>query len=531
MRFNGTSGWVWMPRLIGVGIVAAIGTSVLAASAYAPVASGMPAAHGHDAAAWPRSDDAHEDTASGNKPDKALDEKADKASGKTESNPKAAEDAKSASKDKNGKQDKGTPKAKDPSEKDEKEDSDKQAESEKSKSDKEKSEKETSSKEKSDKTKPEKTKSDKAKPKKAKPDKAKPKKAKPEKTESDKTKSDKATPDQRTSKTRAGKPAAAGAAGRATTTTRQKGQLKLDPAIQARIDQLVGHRRAGRAAASTRSGAHAPVGGDAKARSGAEQDAKAAPWRPGQPRPAQPHQPTPPKPKPTAPPAAGADQDQIVPVPSDAGRAPPGKPDDTADAGSAAADEADDAPLLPEEDTRPPEARTYRFSIKNGTHAQLLDGFARQAGIPIIGAPPHGQVQDLVTTEEMSYDAALNRVRMLLFKFKPNEPYWLKRYEDHFEVIRVNDMLRLLEPWQMFASVEDFRAADFPSEGLALVVYTPTSGSVSDLEMVRDFLPDYVRVTAIPDKNQLTIFALSRDIEKYLGLIDFFTGGGDGDVR
>ncbi|MCH7595400.1 MAG: hypothetical protein IID35_02480, partial [Planctomycetes bacterium] len=57
---------------------------------------------------------------------------------------------------------------------------------------------------------------------------------------------------------------------------------------------------------------------------------------------------------------------------------------------------------------------------------------------------------------------------------------------------------------------------------IVLVIYTPTTGSVAALKTIRDFLPDYVRVTPLEDQNRVTIFALVSDIEKYIELIDFF---------
>jgi type II secretory pathway component GspD/PulD (secretin) len=176
----------------------------------------------------------------------------------------------------------------------------------------------------------------------------------------------------------------------------------------------------------------------------------------------------------------------------------------------------------------PPEERTYEFSIKDGTYEQLLEGFSRQTGVGLLGEPPKGKVS-FVTTETMTFKQAMNRIRMLLFKYKPLEPYWLMYQEGYLEVIRVTDIYRYLPREQMFASVEAFREANLPDEELALVVYTPTSGSVSDLEDLRDFMPDYVRIA--PNNNSMTIFALVKDINKYLGLIDFWTGVGIDDPR
>ncbi len=180
--------------------------------------------------------------------------------------------------------------------------------------------------------------------------------------------------------------------------------------------------------------------------------------------------------------------------------------------------------IAPVESSIPPEQREYGFSIKDGTYEDLIAGFARQTGLGVIGDAPKDGKCTFITTEKLTFDSALARVRMLLFNYKPNEPYWILREENNLKVVRVTDVYRILSRDRMFSSVDEFRRAGLSVDELALVIYTPKSGSVADLRQVRDFLPDYVRVTPLEDQNRVSIFALVSDIEKYLGLIDFFAG-------
>ncbi|MEK7732104.1 MAG: hypothetical protein AAB363_09650, partial [Planctomycetota bacterium] len=180
--------------------------------------------------------------------------------------------------------------------------------------------------------------------------------------------------------------------------------------------------------------------------------------------------------------------------------------------------------IAPAESDVPPEARMYGFSIKDGTYEQLIEGFARQTGLGVIGdAPKDGKVT-FVSTETLTFDQALARVRMLLFRYKPHEPYWIYRNATNLEVSKVNDIYRILDRNRMFRSLDDYRAANLSSDELALVVYTPKSGSIAALKQVRDWLPDYVRVTPLDEQNSVTIFALVSDIEKYLWLLDWISG-------
>jgi len=182
--------------------------------------------------------------------------------------------------------------------------------------------------------------------------------------------------------------------------------------------------------------------------------------------------------------------------------------------------------IAPAEDNTPPEDRMYGFAIKNGTYAQLVEGFARQTGLGVIGNAPTGQVT-FVTNEKLTFDQALGRIRMILFNFKSHEPYWLYRTPTHLQITRVTDFYRILPLKRMYPSVEAFREAHLPDDEIALVVYTPKAGSVANLNQLRDWLPDYVRISALGDQNRLTIFGLVTDIDKYLDLIKLFPGEGD----
>lgn len=171
----------------------------------------------------------------------------------------------------------------------------------------------------------------------------------------------------------------------------------------------------------------------------------------------------------------------------------------------------------------PPEERTYVFSIKEGSYRHLLDAFARMTDLGMVGDGPRDGKVTLVSAQAMTFKEAFARVRMLLFRYKPHEPFWLIQHETHLEVIRVNDFYRILPRERMYRSVEEFRAATLPDDELALVIYTPKSGAISDLKLVRDFLPDYVRVAPL-NASSVTIFALVGDINKYLELIPIFAG-------
>ena len=110
-----------------------------------------------------------------------------------------------------------------------------------------------------------------------------------------------------------------------------------------------------------------------------------------------------------------------------------------------------------EEQHVPPEERSYGFSIKGGTYDQLVEGFARQTGLGVLGDVPKDGSVNFVTTEKLSFREALGRVRMLLFNYKPLEPYWLLRNEGNLQVIRVTDLYRIIPRDRVFQSVDEYR--------------------------------------------------------------------------
>ncbi len=178
----------------------------------------------------------------------------------------------------------------------------------------------------------------------------------------------------------------------------------------------------------------------------------------------------------------------------------------------------------PLQDDVPPEEKTYSFSCRDCTYDQLVGGFARQTGLGVLGETPKDGKVNFVTTEKLSFKEALARVRMLLFNYKPHEPYWIKREATHLSVLRVTDIPRDLPLTRWFKSLDELWEANLPDDELALVIHTP-SGSVEMLRQVRDFLPDYVRWTPLEGQNAFTIFALVKDIRKYVDLAEILTTG------
>ncbi len=173
---------------------------------------------------------------------------------------------------------------------------------------------------------------------------------------------------------------------------------------------------------------------------------------------------------------------------------------------------------------KPAEERSYSISIEQGTYGDLLDAFSHMSGLAILGDTPSGQVT-YVSTEQLDYPAALSRIREILFSHPENFYIW--REGNSLEVFRVTEAQRKMKPDRIYTSVEMFQDAGLDEMEIVLVLYTPKEGRVADLEQLRDFMPDYVRIAPYRDKNALTILALARDVRKYLDLVNIFQGAAD----
>ncbi len=181
---------------------------------------------------------------------------------------------------------------------------------------------------------------------------------------------------------------------------------------------------------------------------------------------------------------------------------------------------------------KPYDQRTYQFSI-DGTYAELMESFSRMSGLPVLGQAPAGDVK-FISSEVMDFKSALGRIKMLLFRH-PDDMYWVwlekAGTSPVLTLVSIKEGVRPLPLERIFPTVEEYESAGLDENEMAMLVYTPETGSVADLEPLRDFMPDYVRIAQVPDKNQMNVFGLVRDINKYLKLIEKFVGGDSADPR
>ncbi|MCB9850584.1 MAG: hypothetical protein H6817_07750, partial [Phycisphaerales bacterium] len=177
--------------------------------------------------------------------------------------------------------------------------------------------------------------------------------------------------------------------------------------------------------------------------------------------------------------------------------------------------------LAAEQFLKPYDQREYEFSLKDASYAQLLETFGRMSSLPVLGSAPEGDVT-FVSSDVMDFKKALGRVQMLLFRHPDQYWLWFKQDQRVLEIVRVTEIKRWIPLNRIYTSLADYLQADLDDNEMALLLYTPETGSIAELEPLRDFMPDYFRTAPVPEKNAQTIFGLVEDINKYLALIDKF---------
>ncbi|MBN1510860.1 MAG: hypothetical protein JXB13_02505 [Phycisphaerae bacterium] len=190
---------------------------------------------------------------------------------------------------------------------------------------------------------------------------------------------------------------------------------------------------------------------------------------------------------------------------------------------------SDSVLVSPENIGKPPEERWYKFSIKDGTYADLIDGFQRATGVAVIGERPPGGPVNFESAEELTYEEVLSRIRNLLFSHP--QQYYIQKEKDGFAVRRVSEMKRFLPDDRIFVSEKLFTDANLDQMELVMVLYTPQSGTIDDVTPFRDFLPDYVQTAQFQQTNSITMFALARDVNKFIDLVKKFSERSTDDPR
>ncbi len=180
-------------------------------------------------------------------------------------------------------------------------------------------------------------------------------------------------------------------------------------------------------------------------------------------------------------------------------------------------------------DTRAPEDRLYTFRLADATYREILEAFARQSGLELIGDPPEGRVSFDCGHEQMSFKLALNRLTPLLFNGM--NPHGLRRMDNRLEVVHIHCGHHLLPQNWWYSTVEKFREANVPDTDLVFVVFRATHGLSPEMRTMAEYTPNWVRVTAMEGRGAITLLGTAKDVRRYVALTEMLDEDGDFVVR
>jgi hypothetical protein len=152
---------------------------------------------------------------------------------------------------------------------------------------------------------------------------------------------------------------------------------------------------------------------------------------------------------------------------------------------------------------------------------EIVEEFARQSGLELIGALPECRASFDCGQEEMSFDLALNRLQVVLLGFGE---HWLVRSED---ALRIESAAwyhpRDASDW-IFRSVDRFRESHLADDRIALVLYKTAGNVEAEEATIRKYMPPYVRAAGMEDRNALTFLGVAGDLRRYLTLAEMLGG-------
>jgi hypothetical protein len=167
-----------------------------------------------------------------------------------------------------------------------------------------------------------------------------------------------------------------------------------------------------------------------------------------------------------------------------------------------------------------PEDRTYTFRMVDVPCSEILEEFARRSGLELIETLPECRASFDCGQEAMSFDLALNRLRLLLLRTADCD---LVRKGNALEIVRAPVAGRFLAN-QPLLDVNLFKKLELGDERIAWVVYRAL-GHLSDEQVtMQKYMPAHVSVRRVEDRDMLLFLSVAKDLRRYLALAEMLGG-------
>ncbi|NUQ48074.1 MAG: hypothetical protein HUU22_18835, partial [Phycisphaerae bacterium] len=203
----------------------------------------------------------------------------------------------------------------------------------------------------------------------------------------------------------------------------------------------------------------------------------------------------------------------------------------TAEGAPPAASEPTLAELLRDQAlTLPPERQTYRFDYVETEWKDVLDDFARRAGLSIVG-----DIGSLTGTlsyrspREFTFKEALYQLNELLLA--RIDKVLVRQEELQLRVKRLPDWIRGIPRERMYGSYPEFLAANLEDHDTAQVYYDPPPSKWTAAQIVDQFRPMFSDVFDVSaEGTRIKLAGMSRDIRYFDEVISFVTSQNDPDA-
>ncbi len=164
-----------------------------------------------------------------------------------------------------------------------------------------------------------------------------------------------------------------------------------------------------------------------------------------------------------------------------------------------------------------PGDRKYTFQFSDTTYQHLLEEFASQAGLELVGETPQGSISFDFGVEQVDFETALNRMRVVLIGQPGMEALW--RDGDKLCIQSVMCTLGWFDLRNTFIGLESFIDANPEDHGIVLLRVVGSDFEQAELAEINLFLPSHVRIVAVPESSSWSVLGIARDVRKYVPLL------------
>ena len=184
-------------------------------------------------------------------------------------------------------------------------------------------------------------------------------------------------------------------------------------------------------------------------------------------------------------------------------------------------------PPTVKEEPKPLERREHTedepvwFNCVGMAWEDVITNFVERIGKPLLTEDLYvGGELTYVTDRKFTKEEAIDELNLIMHE----KGYRFVEFEHHIRVVPLSEMPLYVDLSKVYRSVEAFREADPRDMDYVTVYYQVQDQKAQVLvDMFGDALPDYTRLSALDESNQIKLVALARDVRRFLTLKDMIS--------